>query len=348
MKKIFALLLALAMALSLVACGSGNMSAIADTAAGAPVGGHGFSSNMKGEAAMDGGDYDYDYEEDVAYEESVSESEAPAESDSGSAYDRANVKLIRRASLEVETLSFDDATAELEALVEQLGGYIEDSSLYQGGYGSTYRSADYTVRIPSEKYDAFLNRMGKSESCRLVNKSESTEDVGQAYFDAENRLKTLRTKLKRLQELLAEAKKMEDIITLESAISETEYAIDLYASDLKRYDSLIGYSTFNISIEQVRTPSDSESMSFGDRLSNAFLTGCENFRIAMEDFALLLAENIFGLLLLAVIVFVLRLLYKRKASAKPKAKKQRRFGRRKKDEGAVMVVEQPEEKSSDE
>ena len=46
------------------------------------------------------------------------------------------------------------------------------------------------------------------------------------YYDNEARLTTQRTKLERLQELLSKAEAMEDIITIESAISETELQIE--------------------------------------------------------------------------------------------------------------------------
>lgn len=333
MRKIFALMMALAMVLSLTACGSNK------------YGGSKFESG----AAMDMGmteeapaapEEDFDY----GYMDEAKPSEEPGEGGGFAAYENAGVKLIRRASLEIETMDFDAACKSMEALVSSMGGYIEDSSLYQGSFGSTYRSANYTVRVPSEKYSAFLNQVSADESCYLVQKNESTEDVGQEYFDTETRLNTLRTKLERLEALLKEAKKMEDIITLEESISETTYQIDRFTSKLNRYDSLIGFSTFNISISQVRALSDGTTESFGERMKKAFERGCGNFVEGTQDFVLFVAENIFTLLVYAVIIILLVQFFRWAKRRKGITPKKKGFFRKKGAKTPAQPNEEQEEK----
>ena len=125
-----------------------------------------------------------------------------------------DAKMIRTANLEMETTAFDEAVEGLNRLTKEMGGYYEDSSLRTGGSG--YRWADYTVRVPAERFDEFLTRAGAL--CNLTWRSERAENVTEAYYDTEGRLKTQQIKLERLQELLSRAEAMEDIITIESAI----------------------------------------------------------------------------------------------------------------------------------
>ena len=80
----------------------------------------------------------------------------------------------------------------------------------------------------------------------ITESSESSEDVGERYYDAETRLKTQRTKQERLLALLEQADTMEDIISLENALGDVEYQIEQLSSTLNRYDALISYSTFTI------------------------------------------------------------------------------------------------------
>lgn len=75
--------------------------------------------------------------------------------------------------------------------------------------------------------------------------------MGQNYSDIELRLQTQRTKQERLLALLEKAATMEDIISLENALSETEYQIEQYTSDLKRYDSLIDFATIELRLTEV-------------------------------------------------------------------------------------------------
>lgn len=261
-------------------------------------------------AATDGLQYDM-YDEQEAGEDLPDDANSESLADeknsrTQSAYKIASVKLIRRASLTLETKEFQPAIDGLEQLVEDMGGYIENSNLNQGNYwdssSTTYREASYTVRIPSEKYDEFLSRASSEKHCHLSDKSVSTEDIGQQYFDTETRLKTLRMKLDRLQGLLAQAKKMDDIISLEQAITDTEYEIESHTSTINRYDSLIDYSVFNITVRQVIAISDADTTPYLARLGNAFVGGFDAFIDGFQDVTVWFASNIFSITIMTIII----------------------------------------------
>ncbi len=221
----------------------------------------------------------------------------------------SEVKLIFRAAIELQTLDFKQAEADLDKLVKDFGGYFESVYTDNGSYYSRYSMpyGHYTVRVPAEKYDAFLSAVGNT--CHLVSINKSTEDVGLAYSDTENRLKTYQTKMDRLHMLLAKAEEMEDIITLEYAISDCQYHIDSLSSEIKRYDSLIGYSTVNVSLSQVeklQSPvSEEPAKGFWERLAESFREGAEEFFEGFKNFALWVSYNFFGILIFIVIVVAL-------------------------------------------
>lgn len=209
-------------------------------------------------------------------------------------------KLIYRGSMEMETTAFDDASVELRALVERCGGHMQSSNLRYSSSG--YRSAEYVVRVPAAQYRTFFTTAG--ELCHVTWKNEETEDVSMVYYDTAGRLKTQETKLTRLQELLQKAETMEDIITLESAISETEYAIDSLSGELRHYDDLVDYSTVTINLQEVYKLSNTgePAESFGDRLGAAFRSGILGFAGAMESLAVGVAYAWVWLLLAAAIL----------------------------------------------
>ena len=192
-----------------------------------------------------------------------------------------------------------------------MGGYSENSSLRTGGSG--YRWADYTVRVPAERYDEFLLRAG--ELCNLTWRSESAENVTEAYYDTEGRLRTQQIKLERLQELLSRAEVMEDIITIESAISETEYQIESLSGTLRRYDALVDFATVSINLREVYKLSSVEEVpdSFAARIGSAFTAGLTAFTSGAENLIVGLAYSWMWLLTLAVILAaLLRFLWKHK------------------------------------
>ena len=209
-------------------------------------------------------------------------------------------KLIRTASLEMETLDFETTNQTLTDLVEKMGGYMESSNIRNRSSG--YRHANYVIRIPAEHYEEFLNQAGSL--CHETWRSTSQEDISEMYYDTQGRLKTQQIKLERLQSLLAKAENMEDIITIESAISETEQLIDSYSGTLRRYDGKVDYATIDLSLNEVYKYSNTEEApaTFGDRLSNSFTSGWSNFVDAVEDLAVGLAYGWMWIVILAVAV----------------------------------------------
>ena len=151
--------------------------------------------------------------------------------------------------------------------------------------------------------------------CHVTYQEESGEDVGEQYYDVESRLVTQQTKLERLQNLLAQAENMEDIITIESAISDTELEIEQLTGTLRHYDSLVDYATVYITLREVYQLSNVEepATSFGSRMGAAFASGWRGFVSALESLAVTLAYGWVWLLLLVVIGAAAgRILWKRK------------------------------------
>ena len=184
-------------------------------------------------------------------------------------YQNAGAKLIRRAELEIQTEQFDQAAGSLSRLVSDCGGYFEQAAVYGGSYrdANAARWGEYIVRVPAERYREFFDSAGSLGY--VTSSSESSQDVGEQYHDTEARLKTQRTKQARLLSLLEQAATMEDIIQLENALSDVEYEIEQLSSTLNRYDGLIGFSTFTITLNEVGkvTQEVGETSSLGQRMA---------------------------------------------------------------------------------
>ena len=287
-RTILALLMAMCV---LTGCGASGGNAMADSAPMENVT-NGF---------YDKGNYDYGYGwSDDAVTEEMPSAPGSGKLDADVTNDPlANAKIIYTADVTLETRDFDAANTALTALVSSMGGYFERNELNQGG---TYRSVYCTVRVPAERFEELLTEVGTVAHLTYCNKY--SENVSEAYYDLEARLTTQRTKLQRLQELLAEAKNMADIITIESEISETELQIEYLTGSLRRYDSLIGYSTVNISLREVYRLSDEEvaPVTFGERLVNAFKRGMEQAVDNFEDFLIYIARNWLSLLVWAALI----------------------------------------------
>lgn len=185
MKRLLALLMTLMLLAGLCACGSGNSGA---ASADSP------SSSTGGSEALTDTENGWS---------NGSTQEAPGESeDQSGASVYQDAKLIRRARLQIQTETFDQAAQALEDLVAQCGGYFERASVEGGSLRNqnANRYGNYTIRLPQEQFDAFLGRTG--ELGYVVSQSETSENVSQQYYDTQAHLKAQRTKQERLLALL--------------------------------------------------------------------------------------------------------------------------------------------------
>ena len=305
MKKILIVILILVMTLVMAACGG--------------------SSSKSDEAAAEESRSNSSYDGFTEYDAEANYAEAPASAEYGSDADmkpsedmsggtvglglpssvkKDRVKLIYTANMNIQTLDFDEAVKGLNDLVSKFGGYFEAISTDNGGYfaDDSYRYGSYTVRIPSDKYQKFINSV--SEGMHVVNLNQNAEDIGQVYFETERRVETLKNKHDRLEELLKKAEKMKDIIELESALSDTEYELEQYTSELNRYDSLVNYSTVYVYIEKVSQYSTGieEQLTFGQRLMRSLASGAADFGYWLEDLINWIGYHLIQLIILAVIV----------------------------------------------
>ena len=275
-KKYFALILGCMLMMALCACG-----------------GAGFTSNMSVSREDNWGTSD-------KMEDSAAEN--PGSSLDSTAFSGTDAKIIYTANMNMETTEFDATVASIKQLVAETDGYFESSSVNNR---SSYRYGTYTVRIPSERYRDFCDQV--SAVCHVTYFYENADDISETYYDTKARLETQQTKLKRLQELLAQAETMADIITIEDAISETELMIEELNGTLRHYDLLVGYSTIDISLEEVYQLSNVEepAIGFGAKLVSALKTGGNSFVGGLQALLLMLAYCLPTLLVIAAIVVVI-------------------------------------------
>ena len=259
------------------------------------------------EMIYEAGDMDIVAEEDT-YELAGGESMQKGTSDANQpAQDKKELKLIYRATMYLQTTDYDATVEDIKATAEKYGGYFESQESYNGDFYSdgSYRSGHFTLRIPQEHYKTFLNYAG--ESYFVSNVIENIEDVGKAYYDTESHLKTLKIKEERLHELLKKAEEMSDIITIESALSETEYQMQMYQSTLDDFDSLIGYSTIEIHVEKVTQYVNgvNQELTFFEKLGRNLKNGAINFGEGIERFVMWLGYNIITIAVIFIIIFLI-------------------------------------------
>ena len=193
--------------------------------------------------------------------------------ESGTARTADSAKIIYTADLSIETKDYDQSLQQLNETLDDADGYMESSSEYTDSTDNT-RTLSLTLRVPEEAYSAFL---GAAENVlgSVIRKSESADDVTTQYMDIEARLDSLTAQRSRLQELQASADNLTDLLQIESSLSDVQYQIESYQSQLNWYSQQVSYCTVNITLDEVETLTTGTS--FAARLADAAKNGWSNF-----------------------------------------------------------------------
>lgn len=238
-------------------------------------------------------DYDYGYATEDSYSNGGSYSSPSSGKENTDLYDNSNTdssrKLIKRVSMSLETLEFDKSISMIEEYVRSYNGYIESSDVRYNDYYTTYRgnsvqsrSANYTIRIPNNIVDDFVSNAGNIGN--VVSSTTNTEDITLGYLDVESRAKALKIQQERLLALLEEAQTVDEIISLEDRISQVTYELESKESTLRNYDSLVSYSTVNISLTEVTKITEPEPETMGQRISSGLSNTFENIGNGLQNF----------------------------------------------------------------
>lgn len=194
-----------------------------------------------------------------------------AESDA-SARTADSAKIIYTANLTLETRDYDTARAALDAALSDADGYMESSSEYTNT--DSTRSVSLTLRVPQDSYKSFLAAAAQSGSVTYQN--QQAEDITTRYMDTEARLASLTAQRTRLQELQAQADTLADLLEIESSLSDVQYQIESWQSQLDWYSNQVSCCTVYITLNEVETLTPT-STSFGAKLLAALRNGWTGF-----------------------------------------------------------------------
>lgn len=311
-------LLALMLAALLTGCGSA---------------GYDGAAKENSAAADSSASYDMDVvEDDVA--EDVAESEAGGVTDEAAAQQKAtNEKIIYTYNYSVETKKFDELLDTVQKRITEYGGYLESSEANGTRDSGANRYANLVIRIPADRMGEFLSMV--KENSNVTYSSSSSENVTLTYVDMQSHVNALRAEQDTLMDLLDRATKLEDIMTIQSQLTNVRYEIESYESQLRVYDNRVNYSTLYLDISEVeRETVVIEEKSYFEEIRSGLSDTFYDLGQGLRSFSIGLIVNLpyilIWALVIAVIVWIVRKALKaerKRQSAKPPVVKTQKQGR---------------------
>jgi len=123
---------------------------------------------------------------------------------------------------------------------------IVDVAESEGGHLSGRKDQSVQVRIPSARFREALSKV--SELGEVLHQSVAAEDVSEEYHDAEVRLSNLKATRQRLQDFLAKAPNVNDMLTLERELERVSMDIDRIEGRMRYLREHAAFSTLTVGL----------------------------------------------------------------------------------------------------
>ena len=249
-------------------------------------------------------------------------------SGSNGEYDR---KIIRTVTMSCETKAYDEAITLVMTTLQAHGGYVESSETTGTGYENvknSARRATYTLRIPSERLDAFLETLRISEGIRILNQNSTSDEITAAYYDVVSRLETLEAEKASLTAMLegfTDYSNIQSMLQVQERLYDVIEEIEALRTKLNLYNGQVAFSTVHLSLREVITYTEAEETepTFGQRVKEAFVASWTAFGKGCQNFAVWFVGAFPTLLVLGAIAFAVCTIikYSKKRRAARKAAK---------------------------
>lgn len=218
-------------------------------------------------------------------------------------------KIIKHASVNIETKNSEELIKKINDNVKSANGYV--SSLEENNYNE-YKRISTTVNVPPEKLDEFLEFL--SENGTITEKSVVTSDITNSYTETASKIKAYETEEKALLDILEKCDNVQDTITVQNRLSEVRSELEAMKSQKKLYDSQISYSEITISVVQVERESKVVK-GFSSEVREKFSESLYNLGQFFRNLAVfLLGASPYILVLTAVIVLAVIVVKRNKKS----------------------------------
>ena len=182
-------------------------------------------------------------------------------------------KIIHTADIRFKVDDLKKAEISIKARVQAMGGYISNTN--QNRQSGNLENS-WTIRIPAEKFEAFLGDVEK-ESIYTDSKNVSAEDVTAEYVDNDLRIKSKQKVFERYLELLKQAKNVQEIMAVEEQIRVIREEIEAKEGRQKFLNDQVSYSTITLTFYQETETSSAPEQPFYVKIWKNFVEGWNSF-----------------------------------------------------------------------
>ncbi|MGW6796846.1 DUF4349 domain-containing protein [Streptomyces chartreusis] len=181
--------------------------------------------------------------------------------------------IIRTASLTVQVKEVPKALDEARATAENAGGYVGNETTTRDEEG--HERTRVVLRVPVDEYAEVLADL--EGAGKLIERSAKAQDVTDQVVDVESRIKSQQASVARIRELMDQATKLSDVVTLEGELSRRQADLESLLAQQASLKDRTSLATISLTLSEtpVKKAARDDDPGFLDALAggwNAFVT----------------------------------------------------------------------------
>ncbi|WP_052745630.1 DUF4349 domain-containing protein [Allosalinactinospora lopnorensis] len=162
----------------------------------------------------------------------------------GSEVDARERAVVHTAELTVEVTEVEAAADDAKEWVGDAGGHVAAENIgTETGEGPR---ASLTLKIPADRYEEALDDLGDLGT--QADLQRKVDDVTEEVADVDSRVESAEATLDRLRELLDEADSVEDVLAVESEISNRQQELEALQARQQALQDSTTFGTVNLSL----------------------------------------------------------------------------------------------------
>jgi len=200
---------------------------------------------------------------------------------------------------------------DIHGLIKKRNGLIASEDTQASGEST---SSMMTAQIPAADLDAFIADVSKLGAVDSV--SVTAQDVTGQVVDLDARIKALQTSVDRMTQLLAQAQRIEDMLAIETQLSQRQAELDSLTAQRKTLGEQVAYSTVTMALTPKSSVSTVEAPGFLSGLASGWAALVSLVTIMFTAAGFLLPFALIALVVLVPLaLLVIRQLRRRRSSA---------------------------------